>query len=677
MTLDPPVAPPPRPWRASVRLRISTAFSLLALMTFIVIAGVSSDAVRRATELEARQALQQTAARVAHDLERGLADRRRDVQQLARLDLLSGEGLSPERWRVLLDGVRESFPSYTWIGVATPGGEVIAATGGLLEGRSVAQRPWFVEGLQASFVSDVHEARLLSTLLPARPAGDPWRLIDFSVPLRRGGVTHAVLGAHLSWDWVEARRRDALSTLEAAREAQIRVLDSRGLALDGPVPEPAVPAHAAALDALAAGEAWLREADGERWLAAMSAVPIDHDTRWVVLVQQPERTVFAGALQLRRQLWLAGIAAAAVFGLLAWWLAGRLTAPLRALAAGTRAILPPQSPDDEVTHVAAALRELVDRLRRRDLELTSLNATLEARVAERTESLRLVNEELEAYGRSVAHDLKGPLAMTALLLRQLSQREGERLADRGRRELSAAADECQRLAQLTGDLLTLSMADQQTLQPGRVDMRALVASVLHELGAGRAGLQVEIGALPEAAGDPTMLRQVWLNLLSNAYKYTGTTARPRIEIGGRRVDGECQYWVRDNGVGFDPAQASRLFGVFERLHPVSQFPGTGVGLSIVKRVLHRHGGRVWAASGDAGGACFGFALPVGHRPDPDWRSSDPESNPSGSTCPESAHPGSAHPGPTHPGSTAPDADLPTHRAAPSPRATAASAEGQG
>jgi light-regulated signal transduction histidine kinase (bacteriophytochrome) len=120
---------------------------------------------------------------------------------------------------------------------------------------------------------------------------------------------------------------------------------------------------------------------------------------------------------------------------------------------------------------------------------------------------------------------------------------------------------------------------------------------------------VEVSALPATRGDPSLLRQVWINLIGNGMKYSGKSERPRVEIGGREDGQESVYWVRDNGVGFDMKYAERLFGVFQRLHQPEEFPGTGIGLAIVQRVIKRHGGRVWAEAKLGEGACFYFSLP--------------------------------------------------------------------
>jgi light-regulated signal transduction histidine kinase (bacteriophytochrome) len=160
------------------------------------------------------------------------------------------------------------------------------------------------------------------------------------------------------------------------------------------------------------------------------------------------------------------------------------------------------------------------------------------------------------------------------------------------------------MGQLIDDLLDFSRLGRQAIEKRRVDMAALAREAARAL-----GIEPEIGDLPAAQADPALLRQVWLNLLGNAAKYSGKRADARVEVGGREDGAESVYWVRDNGVGFDMRYAAKLFGVFQRLHGADEFPGTGVGLAIVQRVVSRHGGKAWAEGRVGEGACFYFTLP--------------------------------------------------------------------
>jgi signal transduction histidine kinase len=250
--------------------------------------------------------------------------------------------------------------------------------------------------------------------------------------------------------------------------------------------------------------------------------------------------------------------------------------------------------------------------------LRSENAALVARVAERTQELeaanselRSVNRELEAFAHTVAHDLRTPLnAMMGFAELLCSETPGPLNAVQ-KEYLLDIQDSGERLAQLTKHLLDIALLGSERLARQAVDVSQLVTEVLTELrrSSPDRDLTVSIGALPPASADPTLLRVVFVNLLSNAIKFTGRVSDPRIEIEGWHEGGHTVYSVRDNGAGFDPREARSLFMPFRRLHPREQFEGTGVGLSLVRRIVERHGGQV-SAEGQLGkGACLRVSFP--------------------------------------------------------------------
>jgi signal transduction histidine kinase len=231
------------------------------------------------------------------------------------------------------------------------------------------------------------------------------------------------------------------------------------------------------------------------------------------------------------------------------------------------------------------------------------------RVQEKTAELAAANKELDAFSYSVSHDLRAPLRAIDGYARMLEEDCGERLGDEGRRLLGVVRTSSQRMGRLIDDLLAFSRAGQKPPARTHVDTVQLVQSIAAELARDFPSTQVSVGKLPPVMGDGALLKQVWTNLIANAFKYSSKAARPQVEIGAKHEAGEDVFWTRDNGVGFDMRYAGRLFGVFQRLHGQDEFPGTGVGLAIVQRIVMRHGGRVWAEAKPGEGACFYFALP--------------------------------------------------------------------
>jgi PAS domain S-box-containing protein len=262
-----------------------------------------------------------------------------------------------------------------------------------------------------------------------------------------------------------------------------------------------------------------------------------------------------------------------------------------------------------VTGLVAISRDVTD-FKRRSIEVEKLNAALEARVAERTAQLTSANEELEAFASSVSHDLRAPLrhidGMSAALLEDC----GDDLDAAGRDYLARIRGAAQRMGALIEDLLRLSRVTRTELRVTSVDLSVIAEGIVEDLRREDPGRDVtfnSVGGL-RANGDAGLLRAALMNLLQNAWKFTGRQTAARVEFGAEQRAGTVVYFVRDNGAGFDMAQSERLFGTFQRLHTEREFPGTGIGLATVRRIMRRHGGDVWADAAPGKGATFYFTL---------------------------------------------------------------------
>jgi PAS domain S-box-containing protein len=253
----------------------------------------------------------------------------------------------------------------------------------------------------------------------------------------------------------------------------------------------------------------------------------------------------------------------------------------------------------------------IDEIKEAEEQLRKLNAELEDRVATRTAGLEASNKELEAFSYSVSHDLRAPLRHVSGYVELLAKHFQSELSEKGLHYLDSISDSAHQMGKLIDDLLQFSRTGRAEIHLSQLDMNGIVHEAVESVSKDNPDRAIEwvVGKLPSVSGDDATIRLVWINLLSNAAKFTRTRAKAVIEIGAKAGTKEVIYFVRDNGVGFNMKYAQKLFGVFQRLHSTEEFEGTGVGLAIVRRIITRHGGRTWAEAELDKGATFYFSIP--------------------------------------------------------------------
>jgi len=330
--------------------------------------------------------------------------------------------------------------------------------------------------------------------------------------------------------------------------------------------------------------------------------------------------------ELHRRVWqscfIALIVALITAGF-AFWLShllqGLVSAPLLKLASLAQHITEKKefhlsaevSGSTEVEVLGQAFNEMLSALNERDQLIRRHAQDLETKVTERTSQLEKSNKDLQMFGYTVSHDLRTPLRSILGFSEALEEVDGTHLTSEGNGLLKRIRRNAEKMNALIDGLLTFARLGHQSVAKVSVDMAALAREVLEDLSFQQKDRRVtlQMGDVPPALGDPSLLRQVWANLIGNAFKFTSHRTDPVIRIGSQTSnDGHVVYFVADNGVGFDMAHSARLFTVFERLHSTAEFEGTGIGLAAVQRILQRHGGKIWAEAHPGEGATFYFEV---------------------------------------------------------------------
>ncbi len=540
-------------------------------LSAVIVAAVRS---YRAIDEELTQAVLSRSSGVAYLAATTLAekfDRLTDVGTALATRVRFRELVVAGRWDeaiAILKAVPQDFPFIDRVQLFEPRGSLMAGIPAATKAASFAKSEWYA-GVSAGWRPYVSAAYL-------RTDSPQAEVFAVAVPIfgkdaEVAGILLLQLRLDRFFDWVER--------IESPRGETIFIVDRAGkLAFHAARPSPPAlvdfsdaPGAARALAGRAGVERAYGAFDKEEVIAAHMPVGTHG---WGVVAQQPVRLAF-GQKDLLLGLLRVAYVLAALLLLMAVYLAARV--------AGER---------------------------QRVKEEGAIKAGLENRVAERTAQLETANRELEAFSYSIAHDLRAPLRAIDGFSRILVDEFSAALPAEGQRQLAVVRSNAQKMGRLIDDLLAFVQLTRQPLRRSAVDMRSLVRTCLDELSEERQSRAVEVtvAELPDAQADAALVKRVWLNLISNALKYTRKRPDASVRIGSRPEAAEVAYYVSDNGVGFDMEYVDKLFGVFQRLHRSEDYEGTGVGLAIVAHIVQRHGGRVWTHAEPGRGATFYFTL---------------------------------------------------------------------
>ena len=614
--------------RYSFGTRLGLAVGSVALTLSVLLSLLVGYTTSQRLQADTGRFFSELAYQMADKLDRGMFERYRDVQIVASLETFRNQDSIPELQRGLLEKLQSTYSDYAWIGWVNLQGKVLVSTGKILEGQDVSKRPWFINGKQAPYVGDVHQALMLAKILPPNPNGEPLRFVDITAVVKDlQNRPTGVLGAHLSWNWAKKVQDSVLRTLQQRNHVEMLVLSKEGYVLlsSSNLKGKLLGEKLNSFQTATKGkndyllETWQ---DGRKYLTGFAPCSgyLDYPgLGWVVLVRQNVNTAFAPARTLQKQVLIWGAILGLISATLSWLIAKRIVYPIMAISTAANRLtsgsstckIPVFEGKDEVALLSKSLNNLVTTLNRQTTELEILNEELEQRVKERTIQLEATNKELEAFSCSVSHDLRAPLTriqnFSQILIENYTDNSNTNAIDCVNRIVKSS----QHMGSMIESLLRLARLSQSEMYYQQVDLSSLAQSISQELLLSQPNRQVEfhIAEGVIVKGDRQALNSVLENLLGNAWKYTSKHSTAFIEFGVMATEQHIStYFVRDDGAGFDMSQANLLFKPFQRMHSASQFLGNGIGLATVQRIIHRHGGKIWAEAAVEQGATFYFTL---------------------------------------------------------------------
>lgn len=604
--------------RRSLRVRFALVLGVSGLLFAVTAAFVVEHLTTQQLEANAGQAVRREADLVGRALAAQLSDRLNLLRHLAADPVLASGVMETADVRDRLERLRATQPELAWLAMVGADGLVQVSTGNLLIGEPMAHEPWFATGMLQPWLGKRGPMPRLSPNVPLTTEGRPPDFLDMAVPLidYQGRHVGLIVGL-LHWDWLTIQHQSLGHPLDRRNGLDTLVLGRDGRVASGPADLIGQTVDWPGVMAMRRGGApgVVRWPDGQDYLTALAADPVragEPSAELSVVARQNLAQAFGELRSLHQRLLWAGVLATLIFVTLSVLLADRVARPIALLSAAAQRRRLGQAVSfatatgnsrDELGRLANALAELDDELR-------ELHADLEHRVADRTAQLQAANAELDSFAYAVSHDLRAPLRALSGFAMALKEDHAAALDERGLQYLGHIESASHRMGDLIEGLLVLSRVTRGTLHQDTVALSAVALRVLADLEAAEPLRQVEWQVQPglQIDGDARLIDAVMRNLLGNAWKYSEGRTPARIEVRGETISGRRWITVRDNGAGFNMAYAGMLFKAFERLHRQDEFPGLGIGLATVLRIVQRHGGEIVPEGEVNGGATFRFTL---------------------------------------------------------------------
>jgi signal transduction histidine kinase/CheY-like chemotaxis protein len=621
----------------SLRARFAWVTGLSGVLFAVVLAFLVAQDQRGRLQQAVSASVKREARVMGQIMSSALAERQSQIQQVASLPEVASGLMDAGSMRLLLERIRSYHTEFEWLAMVDAKGLITTATGARLEGQDVSEQPWFIQGLKAAWIGQPQWAGPLTPYLPLDQDGRPAQLIDIAVPvLDYEGQTIGVIVGMLNWRWI--RQMHATLVASEGSLAQTLLQTPQGEVLIGPqalLGEKMRPPGLEALLASGSVDLILWPDIGTRLTATAPmtwSVPQQNAQPWIMVMRQDPRQVFGPAEALWQRMLAGGLLASALFMLLSWWLAGRVSRPLRELARNATALREGKATQFEVQHdsadeIAALSRSLNDmhgQLQARMAELAAYRDQLETKIAERTEQLRQARDKAEAATRAksafianMSHEIRTP--MNAIMGMTYLMQQSPVLPGQAER-MRAVQQAAEHLLDIINNVLDLSKIEAGMFSLCEEDFHlpTLIEQATGLLAdAARAKqitLHVESEGCPEQLrGDPTRLSQVLINLLSNAVKFT-ERGDVRLAVRAKAQNDKrtlLQIEVHDTGVGIPAEKIDKLFNAFVQADDSTtrRFGGTGLGLAITRSLIDLMGGQMGVVSEEGKGSVFWCTVP--------------------------------------------------------------------